>query len=78
MSSKLDAFFNDDWVSCVDDRHSTIDYCFYLGDNLMAWSSTKAEYYALAQATIDIMWIQYLFNELGISLSNTPIIWCDN
>ena len=41
-------------------------------------SNTKAEYKAIANATTKILWIQPLFRELAISLSTTPLLYCDN
>ncbi|RVW13960.1 Retrovirus-related Pol polyprotein from transposon RE2, partial [Vitis vinifera] len=45
---------------------------------VVARSSTKAEYRALAHASTEVAWLRSLFSELGISLVNTPVIWCDN
>ena len=40
--------------------------------------SIEFEYRALAHTSADIIWVQQLLSELGISQSRTPIIWCDN
>ncbi|XP_031738814.1 uncharacterized protein LOC116402772 [Cucumis sativus] len=49
------------------DRRYTTSYCFYLGDALISWrckkqyvvprSSTESEYRALADATLELLWL---------------------
>ncbi|KAK6119767.1 hypothetical protein DH2020_046489 [Rehmannia glutinosa] len=84
----LEGFSDADWVGCLDDRKSTSGYCVFLDKNLVAWSSkkqnviarstTESEYSALATAATDLIWIQSLFAELGLSLKQPAILWCDN
>jgi len=60
----------------------------FLGSNLISWrskqhatvahSSTEAEYKALADTAAELQWLQFLAAELGLHLSQRPIIWCDN
>ena len=85
----LNSLVDADYANCVDNRRSITGYTVYLGENLIAWSarkqkvvarsSTEAEYRSLASAATEILWLQSLFDELGLpKLTNVPIIWCDN
>ena len=84
----LSAFTNADWAGDPDDRRSTSGYLVYLGSNPITWStkkqptmsrsSTKSEYRALAIASAELCWIHTLLKDLGVFLSQTPVLWCDN
>ena len=61
----MEAFTDADWVSCVDDKRSTLGYCTFLGGNLITWRSkkqavvarsiTEAEFRALALGICELI-----------------------
>jgi hypothetical protein len=60
----------------------------YFGSNIISWSaenqptvsrsSTEAEYKSMANATVELMWVQSLLRELKISCPLSARLWCDN
>lgn len=72
----------------IDDRRSTSEYCMYLSENLISWSSKKQnviskssaefEYRAMALACSDLTWICLLLKELDIKLKITPLLLSDS
>ncbi|CAM8962810.1 unnamed protein product [Rhodiola kirilowii] len=86
--SRLVAFSDAGWASDSDDCRSQHGFAIYYGGNLISWSSKKqnvvakssseAEYRAIAFTATELIWIQQLLLELKASLTPPPIILCDN
>ncbi|TYJ96769.1 putative mitochondrial protein [Cucumis melo var. makuwa] len=84
----ITAYSDADWAANIDDRKSVVAYCVFLGANLVSWSSkkptvvarssTESEYRALDLAASEIVWLKQLLEELHISQSRKPVLWCDN
>lgn len=87
-SLELRAFSDADWATDQTDRKSTTGYCVFLGDSLISWkskkqdvvsrSSTEAEYRAMASTTSEIIWLRWLLTDMGVSLSGSTPMYCDN
>jgi histone deacetylase 1/2 len=87
-STLLSGFSDADWAGDIDDRRSTCGFAIFVGPNMVSWSarkqatvsrsSTEAEYKALANATVEMIWVEALLAELGVKLKQKPSIWCDN
>jgi hypothetical protein len=87
-SKQLTSYSNFDWASCPDGTRSTFGYCVLLGKNILSWSSKKqptvsrsnieSEYKVIANAAVELTWIQTLLRELGVISPKQPILYCDN
>lgn len=85
---KIIAFFDANWAKYTDDRHSTSSYYVFSGNNLVLWSSkkqpivacssTKVELKVVANATVERIWLQHLYQNLNITLIHAPLLYCDN
>ncbi|XP_043813706.1 uncharacterized mitochondrial protein AtMg00810-like [Manihot esculenta] len=80
----LSAFSDSDWGGVLDNGRSTTAYVLYLGSNIISWkssrqktvsrSSTEAEYKALANAAAKVFWVQSLLQDLGVPISQPPVL----
>jgi hypothetical protein len=74
-SNNVIDFSDADWAgSC--DRKSTTGFCTFVGGNLVTWknkklnviarSSTEAEYRAMTSTTSELIWIKHLLGDMKI------------
>ena len=73
-------YSNSDFVGCLDSSKSTFGYLFLLAEGAISWKSAKqsiidtstieAEFVACFEATIHVLWLRILFQDLGLS---TPL-----
>jgi len=87
-SLELRAFSDADWAGDPTTRRSTSGFCIFLGDSLIHWkskkqdvvalSSTEAEYRAMSYASRNIVHLRRLLWELGVSTSRSTPLHCDN
>jgi hypothetical protein len=62
-------FSDADWDGCIDTKKFITGYCFFIGASLISWkskkqqiiakSSSEAEYGALASSTFELQWLTY-------------------
>ena len=87
-SLTLQAYSDADWVGDPTYRRSTIGYCFLLGDSLISWrskkqivvarSSTEAEYRVLAVTIVELIWLRWLLQDLGVNCFTATKLHYDN
>ncbi|KAJ1695555.1 hypothetical protein LUZ63_012253 [Rhynchospora breviuscula] len=85
---QLHAYTDSDWAGSHFDRRSTSGYSIFLGRNIISWSakkqatvsrsSTEAEYRGLAITCTELLWVQFLLQELKFKPNTPPVMWCDN
>ncbi|KAK9031862.1 hypothetical protein V6N11_056148 [Hibiscus sabdariffa] len=87
-SLHLTAFADADWGGSSTDAKCTTRYAIYLGSNLISWkpsrqksisrSSTEVEYPAVANATVKVLRVQHLLQEIVVAVPKPPSLFHDN
>ena len=85
---RLISFYDADWARCTNTKRSSSRYCIFMGANCISWSSkqqptvsrssAKIEYQSLASSAIEITWLTFLLQDIGIQLREPPQLLCDN
>ncbi|XP_062150669.1 secreted RxLR effector protein 161-like [Alnus glutinosa] len=80
-------YFDADWAGNTDDRKSTSEGCFYVGNNLVVWMSRKqssislsiaeVEYIAAGRCCTQLLWMKKLLWDYGFT-QDTMAIHYDN
>jgi hypothetical protein len=80
-------YFDADWAGNEDDRKSTSEGCFYVGNNLVVWMSRKqssislsiaeAKYIAAGSCCTQLLWMKKLLWDYGFT-QDTMVIHYDN
>ncbi|KAL0451442.1 UNVERIFIED_CONTAM: Retrovirus-related Pol polyprotein from transposon RE1 [Sesamum latifolium] len=84
----LSGFVDADWAGDVNDRRSTMGFCFTIGFAVILWcskkqttvalSSCEAEYVVSTMATQECLWLRRLIREMMTNLNHPIQIFCDN
>ncbi|KAF5472406.1 hypothetical protein F2P56_009126 [Juglans regia] len=84
----IEGYTNVDWAGSIEDRRSTSGYFTLVGGNLVTWrskkqevvatSSTKAEYREMAKAICELLWTKNLIQELHIEHTSPMKLYCDS
>lgn len=84
----IEVFTDADWAGSITDRKSTSGYCTFVWGNLVTWrskkqnvvarSSAKAEYRAMAQGVCEIIWLKRILEELQLPITLPMKLYCDN
>ncbi|KAL4352821.1 hypothetical protein GQ457_06G013010 [Hibiscus cannabinus] len=87
-SLQLTAFANADWGGSFTDDRSSFGYVIYLGFDLISWKSTRQkivshssiglEYHAVANATVEVLWVQHLLQEIVAVLPRSTSLFYNN
>ncbi|GJZ05184.1 ribonuclease H-like domain-containing protein [Tanacetum coccineum] len=82
-TTNLVAYSDADWAGCPTTRRSTSDYCVFLGNNLLSWSSKRqptlsrssagAECRGVANAVVETRWLCNVLRELHTPLSSATL-----
>jgi hypothetical protein len=86
-SNDICGYSDADWAGSYD-RKSITSFCTFVGGNLVTWkskkqnvmarSSAKAEYRAMASTARELIWINQLLRDMRLKVDKPMQIFCDN
>lgn len=86
-NSMLVGYCDADWAGNVDDRKSTSEGCFFLGNNIISWfskkqncvslSSAKAEYIEAGSNCSQLIWMKKMLKKYNVK-HDVMTICCDS
>lgn len=84
----IKAYTDADWAGSPVDRKSTSGYFVLVGGNLVTWrskkqkvvalSSAEAEFRGIAKGITEILWVQKLLKDIGLTFKLPTPLLCDN
>ncbi|GJR44253.1 ribonuclease H-like domain-containing protein [Tanacetum coccineum] len=77
-TSQLTAYTDVDWADCLFTHRSTSDYCVFLEDNLLSWSTKRQT--PLSIVVAETPWVRNLFCELHLHapVFNATLVYYDH
>ena len=88
MDNVLVGYSDSDWGGNIDDFKSTSGYVFNIGSGAVSWASkkqdvvalstTEAEYISLSVASCQALWLRNVLHELKCPQEKGTIMFCDN
>ena len=86
-NTNIIGYSDTDWAVCLDDRKSTSEGCFFVGNNLVAWHDKKqtstslltdeAEYITARSYCTQRLWMKQMLLDYGIN-QGIMTVYCDN
>nr|KYP44645.1 Copia protein [Cajanus cajan] len=79
--TRLYAYVDVDWGTCIDNRRSTTRFCLFLENSLISWkakvsrSSEEAEYRSLASVASEITWLKNLLTDFQVRTTHATIYY---
>ncbi|GJY31758.1 ribonuclease H-like domain-containing protein [Tanacetum coccineum] len=80
--------WTDAWAGFPTTRRSTSEYCVFLGNNLLYWSSkhhvtlsrssAEVKYRGVTNVVAEIAWLGNILPELHSPLQSATLVYCDN